>query len=534
MSADLKPPAGFSILMPVYNPKPAHIREAVKSVLAQSWPHWELCLADDASADPQVKPLLLELAGLDQRVRVEFRPLNGHIARATNTALDMANYEYCALMDQDDLLTPDALERVAGLLMEKPGLQLVFSDEDKILDDFTLFYPHFKNQAWDWELLQGQNFVNHLGVYRTDRLRALGGFRAGFEGAQDYDMLLRYTEDLDAAQIAHIPRVLYHWRVHKESTALDIGAKSCVLNGALKALENHLERTGKQARAELVPDTQFTRICFDLPQPQPLVSLIVDVGEACQAAPNLVRALFEKTAYSKLEIILLYGQGADERAVDSMLRRLEAEYRNQVRPLPLPPGAGFAEMAVKALDKAMGKIVGFIGKGLAPLSAGWLEEMVGRLSQPGVGAVGCKILSGNNQILHLGYMADAENRLFPLFRNLSDLSSGYFCWPKLARTVNAVSEGCLFTRKEYLKESGGFKPEQKPDASGIDYCLKLTGRGLRTVVTPFTVFIATSGYKAPPDQTDFSAPACHPYLTRAFDGDWGLFWKADAPSGGKL
>ena len=241
------PAVTFSVLMPVYNPKPEHLREAVDSLLAQDYPHWELCMADDASPDPNLRPLLLELTALDPRIRVEFRATNGHIAAATNTAIDMARFEYAVLLDQDDLLSPDALAIVARAIQEHPGAALLYSDADKLLEDGTVSEPYLKG-PWDRELLTGQNMVIHLSVYRMDRLREIGGFRDGFAGSQDYDMVLRYTRDLPDEAVVRIPRVLYHWRVHAGSTALLALRKNPM---PLKAVSRPFSRTWMQPRPAL-------------------------------------------------------------------------------------------------------------------------------------------------------------------------------------------------------------------------------------------------------------------------------------------
>lgn len=540
-----EPPGGpaFSVLMPIYNPKPEHVRAAVDSLLRQEWPHWELCMVDDASPDSEVRPLLHELVALDSRIRVEFREVNGHIAAATNTALDMARHEYIALMDQDDLLTSDALREVALAIRSHPSGELFYTDEDKILEDGTVCSPYFKNSAWDWELLMGQNMVNHLGVYRTERLRAIGGFRSEFPGAQDYDMLLRYTEGLDAAQLVHIPRVVYHWRAHAGSTAADIGAKSEVLGSALAALTEHLRRKGVEGTAELVPDTQFTRIRYALPQPLPLVSLVVDVGGDCPLAPSLAQALLKKAGYAKLEVLVLHDQEAEQKC-RAQLERWAAGQR-YARLLPLPRALSFSERANAAGAAARGSVLGFLGKCLVPLSHGWLVELVAHLVQPGVGAIGGKLLSQDGALHHLGHVPDAEGRLFSLFRGIPADDPGYFAWARLARTVSSVDPRCLFTHKRYFEEARGFRPSMG-GAGAIDFCLRLGEKGLRTVATPFAEFLLLSGAEAAPSagggadwesgvfaddpllqaQRQTRIVPCNPNLG-VREGEWVLYWKEE-------
>ena len=210
----------ISVLVPVYNPNLQFLQEAFDSVRNQVYDAWELCLADDASTDPAVRPLLEEMARSDERVRVEFRKTNGHIAACSNSALQLARGEWCALLDQDDLLAPHALAAVAAEIADYPAAGIIYTDEDKIDASSARSNPYFKGD-WNHELLLGQNFINHLGVYRAALLREIGGFREGFEGSQDYDLALRCVEKLQPEQVRHIPRVLYHWRMAEGSVAGD-------------------------------------------------------------------------------------------------------------------------------------------------------------------------------------------------------------------------------------------------------------------------------------------------------------------------
>ena len=532
-------PVTFSVLMPVYNPRPEHLRAAVDSLLRQEWPHWELCMADDASSDPDIAALLREFAASDPRIRVEFREENGNISAATNTALAMARHKYAALMDQDDLLTPDALREMAVAITAHPDGLLFYSDEDKVLDNGAIFYPFMKNR-WDFELLYGQNFVNHLGVYVTERLRGIGGFRLGYEGAQDYDMLFRYTENAPESSFVHVPKVLYHWRSHSGSTAADIGAKPQVLANALRALQEHLDRLGVAGTSELVPGTQFTRVRYSLPKPAPLVSLVLDLGMDAPLAPALAQALLSKAGLTKLELLLLYDADA-EPFHRSKLERWATD-NAQVRLLPLPRELSFAERANAAVAAAAGNVIGFFAKGVVPLTQDWLVEILSRVVRPETGVVCGKLIAADGSVHHAGHMIDADGRLFSLFRGLPANDLGYFSWAQLARTVASADPRCFFTRKHLIEECRGFDPAMG-SAAAIDFCLRLGENGLRTIVTPFAKFLLTSstpgmqhsGKDAPWESGIFvNEPAlyarrhkklepCHPFLSAGMEG-WTLHW----------
>ena len=234
-------PVRIAVLMPVFNPKPEWLQAAIASVQAQLYPHWQLCIADDCSTDPRIRPLLEQAMAADPRIRVVFRERNGHICASSNSALELVQAPWLALLDHDDLLPDDALIWVAHAIQCHPDARLFYSDEDKILPDGTRFDPYFKGD-WNPLLMEAQNTFSHLGVYCADLVRSLGGFREGFEGSQDHDLVLRCSEKLQRDQVVHIPRVLYHWRVHPDSTAGGAQAKPYTVQAAERAIEEHLER----------------------------------------------------------------------------------------------------------------------------------------------------------------------------------------------------------------------------------------------------------------------------------------------------
>jgi GT2 family glycosyltransferase len=522
----------FSILMPVYNPKPEHLREAVDSVLAQTWPAWELCMADDASTAPEIKPLLQELAALDHRIHVTFRAENGHIAAATNTALDMAVYDRIALVDQDDLLPPEALQTVAEAIARRPDGLLFYSDEDKAADDGDFFSPHFKNEKWDWELLYGQNFVSHLGVYSADRLREIGGFRDGFRGSQDFDMLLRYTSGIDSDKIVHIPKVLYHWRAHAGSTAAGVEVKGEAVESSRKALQAHVGSRFPGASVQRIPNSQYIRVQFPLPKKRPAVSLIIDFEEDIHLLRSQISALASKTAYEKYEIALLYAESSPERHI------VKAQYftsaQKNINLLSYAEGTPPVVRWNKAAQQANGQIVGFLAKGAVPLTTAWLEEMVSDLCREQVGCVGGKLLNKDKTLLHGGYLVDATGGLSPVLCGLSYGYPGYFAWARLRRTVDALDGLCVFTHSRLIDRLGGFDPSM-PNTAIHDYCLRLATTGLRTVWSPCAELLLSAdcalpwlseGYVA---EDNFSvhrhgkiAPF-NPNLA-AVSGVWSLVW----------
>ncbi|MFN2304404.1 MAG: glycosyltransferase family 2 protein, partial [Anaerolineales bacterium] len=239
----------ISILMPVYNPTLDYLDEAIQSVRNQVYPHWELCIADDASTQSGVHALIQSQIESDARIKVIFREQNGHISAASNSALALATGAYVALLDHDDRLHPLAILRVVQAINKNPQCEVIYSDEDKLTAKGKRIDPYYKSD-FDYDLLLGQNMISHLGVYRTETVREVGGFRLSYEGSQDYDLVLRVIEKVNPHQIIHIPKVLYHWRISEQSVATNIGMKPYALDAGAHALRDHLKREKITASVE--------------------------------------------------------------------------------------------------------------------------------------------------------------------------------------------------------------------------------------------------------------------------------------------
>ncbi|WP_122746002.1 glycosyltransferase family 2 protein, partial [Pseudomonas viridiflava] len=299
----------LSIIMPVYNPPIEMLREAIESVKAQVYFNWELCIADDASTDEKVRLFLDQCVQADHRIKVISREENGHISKASNSALDIADGEFIVLMDNDDALPEHALFWVAKTINKYPDAAIIYSDEDKIDEQGVRSAPYFKTD-WNPYLFRSHNMISHLGVYRKALVERVGKFRLGMEGSQDYDLALRCSEQVDSAQIIHIPRVLYHWRMHAGSTAMSGDEKPYAQNAGQKALDEHLKRSGIAGHAELL-DFGMYRVHYDLPERKPLVSLIIPTRNAYALVRQCIESIRHKTLYPNYEIILV-DNGSDD------------------------------------------------------------------------------------------------------------------------------------------------------------------------------------------------------------------------------
>jgi hypothetical protein len=426
----------ISVLMPVYNPVPDFLDEAVKSVRAQTYPAWELCIADDASTDPAVFACLQRHAAEDSRIRLVRRSANGHISAATNSALEMAQGQWCAFMDHDDLLHRHALTRMFLAMGEHPRASFLFSDEDRVDENGRRFSPYFK-PGFNRDLLLACNAVCHLGICRTELLRCLGGMREGFEGAQDHDLVLRILAELESEAFAHVPHVLYHWRLHAGSTSAGLAAKPYAAQTALAAKAEFLARRGMPARAEAVPDSVFSQLRFTLPDQPPLLSLILCVPGDARDVARWARDLTAGAAYAKREILVApYGTPS------SSLTRLDGKLLSaQATPTAARNAAAHA---------AHGTMLLFVDAFSLPLTPDWAEELVAAALWEELGATGSRRLQANGFLAHAGHVL-GKDALFPAFAGLHPHSPGYFSQAHLPRSVAALPASCLCMRKSIFR-----------------------------------------------------------------------------------
>lgn len=496
----------ISVLMPVFNPAERWLDRAIASVRAQVYPHWELCIADDASTFPHVRAVLERHAREEPRIKLCFRSENGHISAASNSALALATGAYCALLDHDDELAPHALACVAETLQAHPDTELVYSDEDKIDETGLRFDPYFKPD-WNPELILGQNFVCHLAVLRTARLRSLGGFRLGYEGSQDWDLILRASTGLDRRSIHHIPRVLYHWRAIPGSTALQLGEKADYpVQAARQALIDHLARTG--VAAELLPVTGgHWRIKRTLAAPHPKVSIMIPTRNGELLVRRCIDSLRTKSTYPNYEILLIDNRSDDPAALAYFAALQEQGVRVIHHDVPF----NFSAINNHAAAAASGEILAFLNNDLELISSDWLEELVSHAVRPEVGCVGALLYYPDNTVQHAGAIlgiagpAGKDGVAGHAFKTFPRGAEGQRNRLRLVQNYSAVTAACLVIRKAIFQEVGGFNERDLAVAfNDIDFCLRVRAAGYRNLWTPFAEFYhhesASRGFEDTPEK----------------------------------
>lgn len=470
----------ISIVMPVYNVAEILLRGAIESVLAQIYSNWELCIADDASTLPHIKEVLYEYQERDKRIKVVFRETNGHISRCSNSAIELATGEFVAMLDHDDLLSADALFEVVALLNKHPDADVIYSDEDKISETGMRRDPYFKPD-WSPDTLLSKNYIAHLAVYRRTLLARIQGFRVGFEGSQDYDLLLRATEQ--TTKIYHIPKVLYHWRIHEGSTAAREEAKTYAYDAAVKALEEALQRRGEPGEVKQLADPPG-RYCVRYKIRNPgRVSLIIPTRDHADDVDRCLSSIFGNTTYPDYEVILV-DNGSRESRTKACLTRWAACEPKRFRVVPYDAPFNYSKINNIAVTKSSGKYLLLLNNDTEVLSEDWMTAMVEQAQRPSIGAVGALLLFPDNTIQHAGVITRIGGVAGHSHRFLPADHRGYFDAVRTITNYSAVTGACLMVRREVFDEVGGLDEELAVALNDVDFCLKLRKAGYYNVFLP--------------------------------------------------
>jgi GT2 family glycosyltransferase len=479
----------ISVVLPVYRPHPDYLDAAIWSVRRQLYPHWELCIADDASRRRSVRRVLERHRDSDPRIRVVFRRINGHICEATNSALEIARGELVALLDHDDVLAEHALYWIAAELERHPDADILYSDSDLIDDVGGRFAPYFKGD-FDLELMLGHNLVSHLGVYRRALVESVGGMRVGLEGSQDYDLLLRTFAASKPGRVRHIPAVLYHWRRSDQAPSYSAKHLARCIRAARRAVDDFLRSRGIAAEVLDAPQArQFQRIAYRLPDPPPKVSVIIPTRNRADLVERCVGGVLGATDYPALETVIVDNDSDDPRA-----RALlgELAQRPGVRVIAHPGPFNFAAINNHAVAETESAVLAFLNNDIEITHPEWLREMVARALQPDVGAVGAKLFFPNGTIQHAGIVTGlgADRIAGHSYAEAPRHLTGSFGDLVLAREVSAVTAACMVIRRSVFVEAGGFDQDNLAVSyNDVDLCLRLRERGYRNIVTPFAELI---------------------------------------------
>jgi glycosyltransferase involved in cell wall biosynthesis len=473
----------ISVLMPVRDPEARWLRRAIGSVRSQQYPNWQLCVVDDASEHDQIRDLLQVESRGDARIRINRLGSNVGIAAATNAALAMATGSHVAFLDHDDELSPDALGIVANAFVDNPRLRFVYTDEDRLDADGQRIWPVFK-PAWNPDFLLANNYITHLMVTDARMARDVGGMRSELDGAQDWDFALRVTEQLASEAIGHIPRVLYHWRSTRFSTAVDIGNKGYAYPAQRRTLEEAIVR---RARGEtLLRTDQCWRV-----KPSPgdavvRVSIIVPTRNRGPLLRRCIQSVIERNYGPRiaLELVIVDNGTIDGDAI-GIIENLKL--RSDVVVINKPGLFNFSRLVNAGVAAATGDVVVLLNNDTYAMHDDWLEEIVGHAMRPEVGAVGAMLLYDDGTIQHAGIVLGVNGIAEHFFRGYPGNWSGVNGRVQSIQDLSAVTGACIGIRRDLYIAMGGMDEALGTSLNDIDFCVRLRSRGYRVVWTPFAI-----------------------------------------------
>ncbi|NPD03279.1 glycosyltransferase [Nocardioides sp. zg-1308] len=474
----------FSIVTPVYDPPVDVLKECIESVIAQDFEDWELIMVDDFSSNAAVPIVIAQYAQRDPRITLVERDVNGHIVAASNDGVAAAAGEFIALLDHDDLLVPHALTQVVNAIDRHDDVDYLYTDEDKVGADGTT-YGAFHKPDWSPERLRGQMYTSHLSVLRTSLVREVGGFREGFEGSQDHDLVLRVTER--ARRVVHVPEVLYHWRAVEGSTAVDIEAKPYAETAGIRAVQEHLDRLGIDAVAG--PGAEPGRYVVDRRlSPDVRVSVVIPTagqssivrGVRRVLVVDAVRSLLEHTEHADVEVVVVH----DSHTPPGVLDELRAVAGDRLVDVPFDRPFNFSEKINVGVCHASGERLVFLNDDVEVISPRWLEQLVAPLDEEDVGLTGAKLYFSDQTVQHAGHAYYNAGYHHP-FKFWTRDEVGPFGELVVNREVTGVTAACAAMRRDVFFEVGGFSEALPGNFNDVDLCYKVAASGRRTV------FVAT-------------------------------------------
>ena len=472
----------ISLVVPVYNVQRDFLKECIESVLSQTYDNWELILVDDCSTQEEVCTTLEEYEGRE-KIKILYRPENGHISACTNTGIEAATGEFVGLIDCDDVLAVNALYEVVHLLNEDSGYDYIYTDEDLMTEDGKKRMNAFFKPDWSPDTFMSLMYTCHFSVFRRSLLTELGGLRIGYEGSQDYDLVLRVMEKTN--HIGHVPKILYHWRARKESTANELSAKPYIKDTTVRAKEDALKRRGLQGHLEWEALTSQYRIVYD-PINNPKVSVVIPSKDNIDVLSVCLKSLYSVTKYANFELVVVDNGSKNEnrKKIESMLQGYGAKYIYE------PKEFNFSQMCNRGAEETDGDFLLFLNDDIEICGEEWLSRLVGHAQLPHAGAVGCKLYyPGHTEIQHVGVLnlPIGPGHAFHHFTDADMVL--YYGRNLLEYNFSAVTGACLMVDRQKFKEVGGFDESLPVAYNDVELCFKLIDAGYYNILRNDVVMI---------------------------------------------
>ena len=468
----------ISILVPVYNTPQVFLKQMLQSVRKQTYANWELCIANANPDNEKVKQILEICMKKDDRIKVVNVPENEGIAQNTNRALDIATGEFIGLLDHDDLLEENALYEIVSCLNKKKETDVLYTDEDKVTTDLDeYFLPNFKPD-FNLDMLRANNYICHFFVAKKELIEKVGGFRAEYNGAQDYDLILRCMEQ--AQNVAHIAKILYHWRVHKESTADNPLSKMYAYEAGKKAIEGHLARCYTDGEVLQTDNLGFYRIKYPV-KGKPLVSILIPNKDQVDTLDKCLQSIEERTDYDNYEIIIIENNSTEQKTFD---------YYNQIcndkiRVVYWKKEFNYSAINNFGVDQAKGEYLLLLNNDMEVISRDWMSELLGHCQRPEVGAVGARLYYPDDTVQHAGIIIGIGGVAGSVFVGMKRGYTGYMHRAAIQQDLSAVTAACMMIKRSVFEEAGRLEEQLKVAFNDVDLCLKIRKNGYLIVYDPY-------------------------------------------------
>jgi len=498
----------FSIIIPVYNTPPKFLEKAIKSALNQKYDNFEICIADDASDNKNTLKVLKKFEK-EKKIKIIYREKNGNISECMNSALEIAKGDYLVFLDHDDMLSPYSLYENAKVINENSNVKLIYSDEDKIDEKDNRYSPYFKSN-WNKDLFFSQNYINHLTVIKKDIVDKIGGFRKGYEGSQDYDLILRSLKYIQDNEIFHIPKILYHWRAIEGSTALNPNAKNYATLAGIRALKDFFKLKNIEVIEGLIPHSY--KVIYPVPgksfkelikpfqysainkkiyskasdkkikSKSPFISIIIPTKDKIDYLKRCIDSIIEKTLYDNYEILIVNNNSTEKKTFEYFDK---ISKKNNVRVIEYNIPFNYSKINNYAVNEARGDILVFMNNDIEIISENWLCEMIQHNLRDEIGVVGAKLYYENDTIQHAGVVLGIGGVAGHSHKYFDRCKSGYFGRLKLIQNFSAVTGALMSVRREIFEKVEGFDENLAVAFNDIDFCLKVREKGYRNLWTPY-------------------------------------------------
>ena len=495
----------ISIVVPVYRTPEIYLREMIESVVNQTYGNWELCLADASPKGEQLRQDLKKIKGRktrealmkipdgdtelnsvireyqlkDSRIRYEILKENKSIAENSNAAMEMATGDFVGLLDHDDTLEPNALYEVARKICEDDRVDVVYTDEDKINSKGTKHLTPNMKPDFNLDLLRSNNYICHLFVVRRILMEKVGGFRKEFDGAQDYDFILRCTEE--AEKIAHVHKVLYHWRTHEKSTSDNPESKIYAFHAGRRAVEAHLQRLGIQAEVEETCDLGYYRVKYPVIG-SPMVSILIPNKDQLQTLKKCLKSIWEKTEYTNYEILIIENNSTEKETFE-FYKKIDG--RHHVRVLYWDKEFNYSSINNFGAAQAKGEYLLLLNNDTEVITKGWMKELLSHCQRPEVGMVGAKLYFPDNTIQSAGTIIGMGGMADHAFVNMDRKKSGYMHRASIQVDMSGVTAACAMVKRSVYEEVHGLEEKLTVAFNDVDLGLKIVTAGYLIVFDPY-------------------------------------------------